>query len=157
MGGDDIEVRAGMAYAALLSGITLANAGLGVVHGLASALGGLFEIPHGVVCGTLVGAWIKVTIEKLREHGEEAGIALGKFARVGALFSGCDSKDTDLCFPRLTQNVDEWTYPLKLPPLNEYGITESDIENILDRTGNKNNPVKLDRSDIQKIIKMRLK
>ena len=156
-GGDDIEVRTGMAYAALISGITIANAGLGVVHGIASALGGLFEIPHGVVCGTLVGVWIKVTIEKLRENGLEAGKVLGKFARVGALFSDCDSKDTDLCCDRLIRKIEEWTDTLKLPLLNEYGITESDIENILDRTGNKNNPVKLDRSDIRKIIEMRLK
>ena len=156
-GAEVVKVRAGMAYAAYLSGVTLANAGLGVVHGLASPLGGLFDIPHGVICGTLIGAAVKITIETLQTEKDAATEhVLKKYARVGALFSKNDKMDTgDLC-SLLVGKLEEWTEILKLPLLSEYGVKESDIEDVLDETGNKNNPVKLNRNKIRQIIEARL-
>jgi len=46
----DLELRAAASYGALVSGIALANAGLGAAHGFAAALGGMFEVPHGLAC-----------------------------------------------------------------------------------------------------------
>ncbi|MDH5379060.1 MAG: iron-containing alcohol dehydrogenase, partial [Gammaproteobacteria bacterium] len=57
------EAQTQMAYASLLSGITLAQAGLGSVHGLASPLGAFFPIPHGVACGTLLAEATAVNIQ----------------------------------------------------------------------------------------------
>ena len=54
-----------MAYGALLSGITLAQVGLGSVHGLASPLGAFYPIPHGVVSGTLVAKATDVNIKTM--------------------------------------------------------------------------------------------
>jgi alcohol dehydrogenase class IV len=83
-GAKDVEARASMAYASFISGIALANAGLGVIHGFAAPIGGFFPIPHGVVCGSLLAPAVKVTIEKLRNGGPEHAPALEKYAAAGA-------------------------------------------------------------------------
>jgi alcohol dehydrogenase class IV len=46
----NIDLRSAASYGALVSGIALANAGLGAAHGFAAALGGMFDIPHGLAC-----------------------------------------------------------------------------------------------------------
>ena len=50
----DEALRAQASYGALVSGIALANAGLGAAHGFAAAVGGLFEVPHGLACAVLL-------------------------------------------------------------------------------------------------------
>ena len=157
-GGDSIEMRAAMAYASLVSGITLANAGLGIVHGLASPIGGSFSIPHGVVCGTLVGAETRVNIEKLR--GEEHGnpVALRKYAKIGALVSERNYRpeDVDLLCDLLIEKIDAWTERLSIPRLSRYGMRVSDLDEIARRAGNKNNPVPLNHEEIRDLLLMRL-
>lgn len=153
-GAKNIKVRAGMAYASLVSGITLANAGLGIIHGLASVIGGFFNIPHGVICGTLVGAATEVSIGKLKSRNKTR--TLRKYATIGALLSGSDSKGTDNCCELLINKIDEWTHTLKLPLLCEYGMQIADLDKIADKTSNKNNPVELNRDEIKDILCRRM-
>ncbi|MFC1650563.1 iron-containing alcohol dehydrogenase [Candidatus Latescibacterota bacterium] len=151
-GAGSIEIRAGMAYAALLSGISLANAGLGTVHGLASVIGGLFDIPHGVVCGTIMGAAVRVTIDRLRKDKDSGFQGLKKYADIGALMSKNENMSIDRSCDLLIMKLAEWTEMLRIPRLSEYGVTESDIDLIVEKSDNKNNPVELDRTDIRLII-----
>ncbi len=46
----NLDMRSAASYGALISGIALANAGLGAAHGFAAALGGMFNVPHGLAC-----------------------------------------------------------------------------------------------------------
>lgn len=48
------DSRDDMAWVSLCGGLALANAGLGVIHGLAGPLGGLCDAPHGALCGSLL-------------------------------------------------------------------------------------------------------
>lgn len=155
-GANDTKVRTAMAYASLISGIALANAGLGIVHGLASAIGGFFNIPHGVICGTLVGSVTEVTINRLKKGNDPENIALKKYAKIGRLLSGSGSKDINYCCELLIKKIGEWAKILKIPVLSEYGIQISDINRIVEKTRNKNNPVKLDKNEIKKILLMRM-
>jgi hypothetical protein len=75
-----------MAYASLMSGICLAQTGLGAVHGLASPLGAFFPIPHGVVCGTLVASATACNIAAL-EARDPDNPALPKYAEIGRRFA----------------------------------------------------------------------
>jgi alcohol dehydrogenase class IV len=46
--GDNREARAGMSIGSHLAGIAFSHSGLGLVHALASSLGGMIDAPHGV-------------------------------------------------------------------------------------------------------------
>lgn len=52
--GQSISARTAMAQAALLSGMALANSGLGMAHGVAAALGALVGAPHGLACAVML-------------------------------------------------------------------------------------------------------
>ena len=150
-----LENFTGMAYAALLSGITLTNVGLGIVHGISSPLGAFFPIPHGVVCGTLISAATRMNINKLKES-DHRDTALIKYGRMGQLLSGEKNSDIDQACDLLSNILDEWVTTMNIPLLGDYGIKESDLEKIIDKTGQKNNPVELSRQDIKQILMQRL-
>ncbi len=114
--GHDIEARAGMSFAALTSGICLANAGLGVVHGFASSIGGRYNIPHGVVCGTLMGITNEVTIKKLRKI-IPGSPALKKYAVLGELFTDQKNKSEDSSIDGFIDYLHKMTEELHLPGL----------------------------------------
>lgn len=154
--GDDLEVRAGMAYASLLSGAALANAGLGLVHGLASPIGGFFEIPHGVVCGTLVAEATAANIAALRKATGRPGSALAKYARVGILFGGDAGKGEDWNCDFLCECLRILTEALHLPRLSAYGIGEGDLDRIVEKTSNRQNPVPLSPEAIRALLARRL-
>jgi alcohol dehydrogenase len=150
--------RTGMAYGSLLSGITLAQVGLGSVHGLASPLGAFFPIPHGVVCGSLVATATRVNIQAMQER-EPANPALEKYARLGELLAGEDIADRQTARARLTGILTDWTERLALPRLGEYGPRETHIDKIVAHSRGSSmqtNPIVLTDDEIGQIIRERI-
>ncbi len=154
-GAHDLVVREAMAYGSLLSGICLANAGLGIVHGLASPLGGFFPIPHGVVCGTLLAAAAEANWQALMER-DAKNPAVVKMVKLGEFLDGELGKDSAYYGEALCQILWEWTQTLELPKLGDYGVQASDLERIVAKTRNRNNPIPLTKGEISNLILSRL-
>jgi alcohol dehydrogenase class IV len=154
-GNDNIEARADMAYAALISGITLANAGLGVVHGFASSIGGRYAIPHGLICGTLMGVANRKNVQMLRDEAP-GHTALAKYEKVGRLFHDSSDQSGDYYIDHLLHTIDAWTERFQLSRLGHFGVTAGDIKALAADTGNKNNPLPLSQQAREDILSARL-
>jgi alcohol dehydrogenase class IV len=153
--GDDIEARSGMAYAALLSGITLANAGLGLIHGFSSSIGGLYAAPHGMICGTMMGIVNRYNIEALLQQNTVSSAHV-KYAILGRLFSNRSNKDKAWYMKYVADYIDEMTEKLHIQRLGIYGITESVLNHIADSTDHKSNPVKFEKQQLVEMLRKRL-
>ncbi len=155
LNGDDLAARTGMSFAALTSGICLANAGLGVVHGFASSLGGVLKIPHGIICGTLMSSVNKINVRVLMKN-KDYSAAKRKYVLLGKLFLDKEGQSDNYYTDGFIQYLYDLTDELKLPGLKKYGLEEKDINHICMITENKNNPVKLTREDLMEIVMSRL-
>ncbi len=153
--GEDIDARSDMSFAALTSGICLANAGLGAVHGLAGTIGSMFDIPHGVVCGTLMAVGNEMNVRELRKTSRDHP-ALKKYAVLGRIFSQMEGASDDYYIDSFIDILLKYTEQLKLPWLGKYGIRGNDISLICSQTDTKNNPVKLSGDNLAEIIASRL-
>lgn len=152
------EAREKMAYAALISGITLAQTGLGSVHGLASPLGAFHPIPHGVVCGTLVAKATEINIGAMLER-EPANRALGKYHKVAELLCQRSFSSSEQAWGAMIELLDEWTERLSLPPLSNYGVKPENLDHIVAHSRGssmKTNPLVLTDAEIKDILAQRL-
>jgi alcohol dehydrogenase class IV len=67
------EAREGMSQAALISGLALANSGLGMAHGVAAALGITCGVAHGLACAVMLPAALEANREVRRAEIAEIG------------------------------------------------------------------------------------
>ena len=151
----DRAVRGDIAYAALISGIALANAGLGIVHGFASSVGGLIDIPHGTLCSTLLAEATKENIAQLRAS-DISHPALQKYARAGAILSGIAADDVHAGCKRLVETLEKWQEKLSFPRLRSFGLFVEDLDGIVAATRSKSNAVQLDDAAMKRILSNRL-
>ena len=74
--GSDLQAREGMMLASLLSGLALANSGLGAAHGIAAALGAIVNVPHGRACAMLLPKVLRVNHTQCQNKYAEISDAL---------------------------------------------------------------------------------
>jgi len=152
--GEDIKARSSMLYASSISGLTLANAGLGSVHGLASPFGAFFPIAHGVVCGSLLYDATRINIEAMEARDNE-NIALKKYADVGRMMLVNDSLDDASARNQLLNLLKNWSETLSMPKLSSFGVQHGDIPRLIANISGgsmSTNPVVLTEAELTKLI-----
>ncbi|MGB5278378.1 MAG: iron-containing alcohol dehydrogenase [Gammaproteobacteria bacterium] len=156
--GADAQARQRMAYASLISGINLAQTGLGSVHGLASPLGAFYPIPHGVVCGTLVAAATEMNINAMFDR-EPDNPALERYARVSEVLAQRRFKSQDEALLQLVQLLRQWTEELRLQRLSHYGLHLDGIDYVVAHSRGssmKTNPIVLTDEEIKAVLVERI-
>lgn len=167
--GSDLDARSGMAYGAYLSGVALANAGLGAVHGLASPVGGRFAVPHGLVCGTLLAPACALNIDRLRalmralDEYPKAAASLAAYAQAGYILAGREApswtavrdaeREVEEGCSLLLSAVEELVRLADLPPWTDYGFEEAAIPDLARAAAAKTNPVPLDAPDYEELLR----
>ena len=149
--GSDAEARADMSLASLLGGLALANAGLGVVHGFAAPIGGMFDAPHGAVCAALLPHGMEVNIRALRARapGSEP---LGRYRTVARLLTGNQSAAAEDGVEWVSRTCRE----LGIPPLRCYGIREEHapalVSSAAKASSMKGNPIALTAEELSEVF-----
>jgi len=143
--------RTGMAYASLLGGLALANAGLGVVHGFAAPIGGMFDAPHGAVCAALLPSGMRANITAIRERDPRNG-ALERYREIAQLLT----KNPDAIPEDGVEWVRALTQQLSIPSLASYGIRERHAQDLAGKASRANsmkaNPIALTSAELMGVI-----
>lgn len=149
--GHNVEARSDMALASLLSGLALANAGLGIVHGFAGPIGGMFPAPHGAICAALLPHGMRLNIQVLRKSAPESE-ALRRFGEVAAMLTGQASARAEDGIDWVRGTCDE----LNIPSLRSYGMGSENIPVLVEKasraSSTKGNPVQLSREEMRDVL-----
>jgi alcohol dehydrogenase class IV len=147
------DLRGQMAYAAYLSGLVLANAGLGYVHGFAGVIGGFIEIPHGVVCGKLNGVLFEAVARRvLQDPQSEAYRKLLKLSQMAVPHETKAGVQVDALIERLYRMEEV----LNLPSFSSYGADEALLKKAVSMTSRKECPVSLEEETLVDLVLSKL-
>lgn len=152
------EAQDKMAYASLMSGICLAQTGLGSVHGLASPLGAFYPIAHGVVCGTLVSEAVDMNIHIMLQR-DPTNPALDKYATLGDVISQQRCNDKHKSWEVLNATLQRWTDIMQLPKLGDFGLTAAGLDKVIANSRGssmKTNPIVMTDEEIRALLLKRL-
>jgi alcohol dehydrogenase class IV len=153
--GSDSDAREAMAAAALLSGLALANAGLGVVHGLAGPIGGVIPAPHGSICAALLPFGMEVNLRTLRQRMPDSD-ALRRFEELGPLLTGSRAATADDGVAWVASLVAD----LGIPRLSALGLTGQMLGTVVERAtvanSTRTNPIVLSEGELTEILERAL-
>ncbi len=149
--GDDLNAREEMSLASCFSGIALANAKLGAVHGFAGPLGGRYPAPHGMLCARLAPPVMRANLEALRARTPESP-ALERYAEASRILTGNPFATAE----KGMEWLEDLTNALKVPGLSRFGVKQDEVTSIVEQSEKsssmKGNPVVLNSAELRNIL-----
>jgi alcohol dehydrogenase class IV len=142
--------REAMAYAAYLSGLTLANSGLGMAHGVAAALGAHLGVSHGLACAIMLPAAVRFN-RSVRQHElAQLGNALARTMGIENLPD--ENPAAEFCCGEIERLVSDLEVPSHLAVL---GVTPNLLDALVEGSrGNSlsGNPREVRPSDLHRLL-----
>ncbi len=144
--GQSVEARCAMAHAAFLSGMALANSGLGVAHGIAASLGVHAHVSHGLACAVLLPTAIQVN----------RGVRERELAYLGTELTGRSWSTPAMAIDALADLIGGLLSDLSIPHrLSQLGVKPEQLDDLAAGSqGNSlnGNPRELSVADVRKIL-----
>ncbi|MGA2805808.1 MAG: iron-containing alcohol dehydrogenase [Acidimicrobiales bacterium] len=149
--GNDLVARTDMALCSLLGGLSLANAKLGTVHGLAGVIGGTVDVPHGIACAALLVATFDANVKALRARQPDSQ-ALVRYQEAARLLTG----RADATIEQGSAWIAETVRLLGIPKLSRYGLTREHADDVVERalraSSTKGNPIDLNTDELHAVF-----
>lgn len=129
------DSREAMSHAALLSGIALANSGLGMAHGVAAALGVTCQVPHGLACAVMLPATLRANCDTVHSQ----------LAELEALFDS--SSDRGSGADNFVKRIERLCSDVGIPSrLRDIGVQRDQIPSLV--TGSRGNSMSGNPRDV---------
>ncbi len=149
--GRDARAREAMALASLCGGLALANAKLGAVHGFAGVLGGMFDAPHGAICGRLLPFVMDANVQALARDPDSQP-AYQRFTEIARIITG----NAKAAAQEGVLWIQELVESLHVPGLQNYGVGPEDFADIIEKavhsSSMRGNPIQLSPEVLSDIL-----
>jgi alcohol dehydrogenase class IV len=149
--GRDAAAREDMSLVSLYGGLSLTNARLGGVHGLAGPLGGRYPAPHGSICAILLPLVMEANLRALRSRQPDSPV-LDRFREVAQLLIGDPAsiaEDAAACLFELRNKM-------AITTLSAYGLKPEDFPLLIGQAQHassmKGNPIQLTDKELMEIL-----
>ncbi len=148
--GSDTRAREDMAIVSLCGGLTLANSKLVALHAIAGPMGGMFPVPHGVICARLLPFVVEVNVRALQRHNSQQYLL--RYDQVAQVLTGKSNAKAEEGIDRIHDLCDA----LDIPGLSDFGITEDHFPDLIasskKASSMKGNPVNLTDEELTEIL-----
>ncbi len=143
--GTDLDARTGMLLGSLMAGIAFSHSDVGAVHCIAEALGGMYDIPHGVCNAVMLPTVMQYNLPFCKE----------RYARIATAMD-IEWKNFENGAQKSVEAVKKLAKDLILPHFSSFGINPEDFSKLAvkayENGSNPSNPRPMSTDDYEKIL-----